>query len=445
MRVVGEGSKRWVLHVDMDAFFAAVEALDDPTLAGKPVIVGGEGRRGVVASCSYEARAFGVRSAMPSVEARRLCPGAVFVAPRHGRYAQVSRQLHEVFAGFTPIVEGISLDEAFLDVTGAERIYGPPATIGALIRRRVFERTGLVCSVGGSRVKFVAKMASKAAKPHVPRTCGKPSRSPALVRPPGPAEVGDGGGLADGGGPGSGVFIIPEGQEIAFLHPHPVEALWGVGPATSTRLARMGIKTVGDLASVPPRTLEEVLGRANGAHLARLARAVDDRAVLPERETKSISQEETFSHDRFDVDSLRVPVLGMADSVSSRVRQAGLRARTVTVKVRYRDMTTRTRSHTLRQGTDASTDIATAALSMLADAGCERGVRLVGVSLTNLAEPAGTATSQLSLNLGGETQKTLPPRSAPGAVVDEVRRRFGPESLTTAALVGPARRSVGLS
>ncbi len=445
MRVVGEASRRWVLHVDMDAFFAAVEALDDPTLAGRAVIVGGEGRRGVVASCSYEARSFGVRSAMPSVEARRLCPEAVFVAPRHGRYAQVSRQLHEVFAGFTPLVEGISLDEAFLDVTGAERIYGPPARIGRLIRRRVLEQTGLVCSVGGSRVKFVAKMASKAAKPRVTRSFGQRSRPNEPSGAPTAFGAAGDGGVANGGGPGSGVFIVPEGQEVAFLHPHPVEALWGVGPATSCRLARMGIKTVGELASVPPRTLEEVLGRAHGAHLARLARGLDDREVQPERATKSISQEETFSDDRFDVEGLRVPVLGMADSVSSRVRQAGMRARTVTIKVRYRDRTTRTRSYTLKEGTDTTSDIARAALALLSEAECERGVRLIGVSLTNLAEQGGTEASQLSLDLGGEAKRNPSCRDATSAVVDEVRRRFGPESLTTAALVGPARRSVGLS
>ncbi len=434
-----------MLHVDMDAFFASVEAVDDPNLVGQAVIVGGEGRRGVVASCSYEARSFGVRSAMPSVEARRLCPSAVFVAPRHGRYAQVSRKLHEVFAGFTPLVEGISLDEAFLDVTGAEGIYGPPATIGALIRSRVFESTGLVCSVGGSRVKFVAKMASKAAKPQVARSFERRHRSHETAKTPSRSDGSQDSGAADSGGPGSGVFIVPEGQEVAFLHPHPVEALWGVGPATSSRLARMGIKTVGDLASVPPRTLEEVLGRANGAHLARLARGIDERVVQPERATKSISQEETFGDDRFGVDSLRVPVLGMADSVSSRLRQAEMRARTVTIKVRYRDMTTRTRSHTFKGRTDNSTDIARAALGLLAEAHCERGVRLIGVSLTNLAEHAGTEASQLSLDLGGAAGSSPSPSQAASIAVDEVRRKFGPESLTTAALVGPARRNVGLS
>lgn len=428
--------------MDMDAFFASVEAVDDPSLAGKAVIVGGDGRRGVVASCSYEARSFGVRSAMPSVEARRLCPEAVFVAPRHGRYAQVSRQLHEVFRGFTPIVEGISLDEAFLDVTGAERIYGPPAAIGAQIRRRVFEETGLVCSVGGSRVKFVSKMASKAAKPQVARSFERRTRPQGPPEAPSPFESG---GLEGGFGPGSGVFIVPEGHEIAFLHPHPVEALWGVGPATSSRLARMGIKTVGDLASVPSKTLEEALGRANGAHLARLARGVDERAVQPERSTKSISQEETFSEDRFDVDSLRVPVLAMADNVASRARQAGVGARTVTIKVRYRDMTTRTRSYTLKERADTASDIARTALALLAEAECERGVRLIGVALTNLADQDGADASQLRLDFGGGSDRTPSSHRAASVAVDEVRRRFGPGSLTTAALVGPGRRRVGLS
>lgn len=420
---------RWILHVDMDAFFASVEALDDPALAGKPLIVGGDGRRGVVASCSYEARACGVRSAMPSLEARRLCPSAVFVAPRHRRYGEVSAQLHEVLESFTPIVEGISLDEAFLDITGAIGLYGAPATIAGMIRDAVMAKTGLACSVGGSRIKFLAKMASKAAKPQV--TISSLPLSPA-VEP---------GGLP-------GVFIVAEGSELEFLHRHRVEALWGVGPATASRLHRMGIGTVGDLAAVPPSALEGALGRSHGALLAQLARGVDTREVVVDRPIKSLSQEETFPADRYDRESLRLELAKLADLVAGRARMAGVQGRTVTLKVRYGDMSTRSRSRSLPAWTDSRVEIAGAAADMLQALDFEHGVRLLGVALSNLVSSSQVTVSQLTLDLSGDREgaRGEAERKAAAQVaaiaVDEVRRRFGAKSVTPAALLVSPRRHV---
>ncbi len=262
-----------ILHVDMDAFFASVEVLDDPTLAGLPVIVGGAGARGVVASCTYEARVFGVRSAMPSVRARQLCPQAVFLPGRHGRYAEISGQLHRILTDITPLVEPIGLDEAFLNVAGAIRMLGSPETIAQRLRGRVRSDLSLDCAVGIGRSKMIAKLASRAAKPRVSRA-----------------------GLL----PGPGVVAIAPTTELAFLHGHQVEALWGVGPATATRLHELGVRTVGDLAAIPPETLVRRIGKASGLHLAALARGDDPSPVTPDRAAKSIGHEETFSQDLVD-------------------------------------------------------------------------------------------------------------------------------------------------
>jgi DNA polymerase-4 len=390
----------------MDAFYASVEARDDPALKGKPVIVGGTARRGVVASCSYEARVFGVRSAMPTGQARGLCPHAVFLPGRFDRYGEVSRDMHAVFQRFTPLVEGISLDEAFLDVTGSIRLFGPPAEIGARIRATIGEEMGLSCSVGGATVKFLAKLASEAAKPKVD---------------------------ASGSRAGPGVLIVDAGRELEFLHPLPIEALWGVGPATARRLRQLGLTTVGDLAGVDASVIEGAVGRAAGAHLARLSRGSDERAVEPHREVKSISHEETYAVDRHDRDGLRIEVVRMADAVASRMRRAGLVGRTVTLKLRYGDFSTRTRSVTSPSPIDEGPAIAALGTSLLADVDLVGGIRLLGVGVSNLL-PAGTGPGeQLALDLAG------PPRLATGsttAAVDAIRRRFGPGSVGPASLLG---------
>ena len=398
---------RWILHVDMDAFYASVEALDDPTLSGRPLIVGGTGARGVVASCSYEARAFGVRSAMPSVRARQLCPQAVFLAGRFGRYGEVSREMHAVFQAFTPLVEGISLDEAFLDVTGAMQLFGSPSRIGTAIRDRVATELGLSCSVGGARVKFLAKLASEAAKPR----------------------IGPGGRL-----PGPGVFVIEAGSELEFLHPHPIEALWGVGPATAKRLRQLGISTVGELARVDSKVIESAVGRANGSHLARLARGIDDRAVEPHREVKSVSHEETYGTDRRDLEGLQVEVIRMADSVATRMRQAGLIGRTVTLKIRYGDFATRTRSVTAPAPLDEASEIARLGRALLADLDLTGGIRLLGVGVSNLAPSDSGGAEQLALDLTGDAPSAR--MASTTAAVDAVRRRFGARSVGPAALLG---------
>src|SRR3954470_8233879 len=246
----------------MDCFFVAVEVLRDPALAGKPVIVGGAGNRGVVASCSYEARAYGIHSAMPSTRAKRLCPHATVVPGHYDLYAEYSKHINDVFRSYSPLVEGISLDEAFIDVAGARRLFGPAPDMAAAIRRRIFDEHGLWASVGVASCKLIAKLASEAAKPK------------ASIK--GPV-------------PGAGVVAVAAGDELAFLHPLPVGALWGVGPATRDRLQRFGVTTVGDLAALPLETLISALGKGLAQHLHALAWADDDRPVVPDAKAKSVS------------------------------------------------------------------------------------------------------------------------------------------------------------
>ncbi len=292
-----------ILHIDMDAFFASVEVLDDPSLAGKPVIVGGAGARGVVASCTYEARQYGVHSAMPSMRARQLCPEAIFLSGRHSRYAEVSAALQRILHDVTPMVEPIGLDEAFMDVAGALRLLGPPDVIAHGLRDRVRDELHLRCAVGIGRSKMIAKLASRAAKPRATR---------------------------QGLEPGPGVYLVGPEDERAFLHGHDVEALWGVGPATAKRLHDLGVRTVGELAALPHDTLVRRLGKASGAHLAALARGDDPEPVRPNRPTKSIGHEETFSQDLVDPSELERHALRMAESVATMLRGEGSSCRTVT-------------------------------------------------------------------------------------------------------------------
>lgn len=393
---------RSILHVDMNAFFASVEVRDDPSLRGKPVVVGGTGGRGVVAAASYEARVYGVHSAMPSVRARALCPHAVFVAGRHDRYSEVSASIMAVFGDITPLVEPLSLDEAFLDVTGAIRLLGSATDIAQSIRRRVWEAERLHCSVGAATSKLVAKLATEEAKPRVDR--GRVLR-------------------------GLGVKEIPAGSERAFMAPLPLRALWGVGPKTYEKLVRLGIRTVGELAELPVETVISVVGEASGRHLCAVANAIDDRPVVPGRQIKSISHEETFPIDLVDRHDLRRELVRMSDSVGTRLRAAGVKGRTVTIKVRFPSFATVTRSQTLAQATDRSGWILDVATDLLDRVDVDPGVRLLGVGVSGLTEDV---TEQLTLDdlLAGQGEPAATDRA-----VDEIRARFGLDAIGPATLL----------
>ncbi len=407
----------------MDAFFASVEVLDDPALAGKPVIVGGAGARGVVASCTYEARRYGVHSAMPSMRARQLCPEAIFIAGRHSRYAEVSGELHKLLADVTPMVEPIGLDEAFVDVAGAVRLLGPPVQIAGGLRQRVHDELRLECAVGIGRSKMIAKLASRAAKPRATRA-----------------------GLE----PGPGVYLVDPADELDFLHGHDVEALWGVGPATAKRLHDLGVRTVGDLAALPLDTVVRRLGKASGAHLAALSRGEDPDPVNPNRPNKSIGHEETFSQDLVDPQELERHVLRMAESVATMLRGASSSARTITVKVKFKDLSLQSRAHTLERPISTGGAIGQVAAALLAGVDPGEGIRLLGVSASGLT--AG-GVDQLSFDLGDgldDDNSSATAReqswSEVTATVDAIRDRFGKRAVGAASMVTedgvevPARR-----
>jgi len=384
----------------MDAFFASVEVLDDPNLQGLPVVVGGTGTRGVVASCSYEARAFGVRSAMPMVRARQLCPPAVVLAGRYSRYEEVSRRLREVLHEVTPLVEPIGLDEAFLDVTGAQRLLGEADEIAADIRRRVLAELGLGCTVGIGRSKLVAKLASRAAKPRAERS---------------------------GTRPGPGIVRVEPEDELTFLYPMPVTALWGVGPATTARLHALGIETVAELAEVPPDVLLRHFGRAHGAHLADLARGVDPSPVVPDRAAKSLGHEETFRHDIYDLAELQRRAGPMAEAVAGHLRSNCLTARTVTVKVRFGDFSLITRSHSLTMALDTAPALHAVCTALLDAVDVTAGVRLLGVSVSGLQSSG--AAQQLSFDLSNGDPASTAATGSPD-------RGAAPHSVPTAVAVG---------
>jgi DNA polymerase IV len=402
---LGADGTRAILHVDMDAFYVSVELRRRPELRGKPVVVGGTGNRGVVAAASYEARRYGVFSAMPSSTARRKCPNAIFLPGDHDLYASVSRDVHEIFRSVTPLIEPLALDEAFLDVTGSIRLFGSAHRIADMVRARVSDELDLVCSVGGGTSKFIAKLASKRAKPRI---------TDAGVQP------------------GQGVLLVPPGQELAFLHPLPVGALWGVGPATLERLQRFGVTTVADLAELDLATLVSAVGQSHGRHLHDLAWAHDDRPVEVDREAKSIGHEETFGHDRHTHDELMREAVRLADGVSSRLRAAGTGARTVTLKVRFNDFVTITRSTTLPSPVSTARALLEAVEPLLRRIDVGPGVRLLGISTSGFGEPA----EQLSLDdlLRGEPSVAHDWEAASGTI-DAIRARFGATSIGPASAV----------
>lgn len=380
-----------ILHVDMDAFYASVSLLDHPELVGTPVIVGGEGRS-VVLSATYEARASGVTSAMPMSRALRLCPTATVLPPEHERYAAVSRAVMATFSSVTPLVEPLSLDEAFLEVSGARRLLGSPSEIGELIRARIADEQGVTCSVGVAPTKFVAKLASGLAKP-------------------------------------DGLLVVPAADVVAFLHQLPVGALWGVGDRTEETLHRLGLRTVADIAHTPLPTLRRALGDATGTHLHELAWGRDPRRVEPVREEKSVGADETFPYDVDDPDLVRRELLRLSDKVAGRMRAAGLSGRTVTLKVRFADFTTITRARTLREPTDVSREILAAALDLYEALGLQRArIRLVGVRMSSIVD---TADAPIQGMLGEPDHGW---RDADRAV-DRAQARFGRGSVTPAALL----------
>lgn len=410
---------RAILHVDMDAFYVSVELLRRPELRGQPVVVGGTGYRGVVAAASYEARAFGVYSAMPSTQARRLCPHAIFLPGDHARYGAVSAAVMEIFRSFTPLVEPISLDEAFLDVSGARRVHGTPQEIAQAVRERVLDEQQLTCSVGVAPNKLLAKLVSQRAKP--------------IASPTGPE-------------PGEGVVVVEPGRELAFLQPIPVNRLWGVGPKTHAKLERLGVRTVGELAELQEAAVVATLGAAHGRHLHQLAQGIDDRPVVPDQQPKSIGHEETFARDHHEHESLRREAVRMADAVASRLRASSLAGRTVAIKVRFRDFVTITRAVTLPEPVDSGIGIARAAKALLDEIDPSSGVRLFGVSVTGLT---GERARQLSLDdlfAGDEARAASMPSAASTSVspasswsdadaaIDDIRRRFGAAAIVPATL-----------
>jgi DNA polymerase-4 len=341
-----------ILHVDMDAFYASASLLSRPELIGTPVIIGGGGNRGVVLSATYEARAFGVAAAMPMARARRLCPQATVVQPDYARYERISRAVMALFASITPVVEPLSMDEAFLDVAGSGRRLGTPTAIAQQIRDTIADEQGITCSVGVASTKFIAKLASGLAKP-------------------------------------DGLLLVPEAEVVGFLHQLPTGALWGVGERTEEVLGQLGLRTVADIAHTPVDTLRRALGDNAGAQLHALAWGRDARAVVPTRRERSIGADETFAHDVDDAAVIHRHLLKLSDRTAARVRAAGMVGRTITIKVRFADFTTITRSRTLRDPTDVSREVYTVARTLFDNLGLQRArLRLVGVRMEGLADSA---------------------------------------------------------
>ncbi|TQL50653.1 DNA polymerase IV [Ornithinicoccus hortensis] len=385
-----------VLHVDMDAFYAAASLIDRPELHGQPVVIGG-GLRSVVLSATYEARAHGIRSGMPMAKARRLCPAVQVVRPDFDRYSRISDAVMEIFGEVSPLVEPVSMEEAFLDVSGARRTLGGPARIAQWIRDTVADEQQITCSVGGAPTKVVAKMASRAAKP-------------------------------------DGMLLVPGEEVVPFLHPMPVGALWGVGESTEAALHRLGLRTVADVAHLPRATLERAFGPGTAAYLQDLSWGRDTGRVTPLPVERSVGHSETFSHDIDDPEVIYRQLLSLSDRVAARMRHAGMVSRTVVLTVRFSDFTTITRSRTIRQSTDVGREIYATARGLYDALGLQRArIRLLGVRAENLTEGDRTPVQGLL----DEPEHGW--RDAERAI-DRATARFGHGAVRPASLVGDGTR-----
>jgi len=381
-----------VLHVDMDAFFASVEVARRPELRGKPMIVGGVGSRGVVVAATYEARQYGIHSAMPMSRALRLAPDVIVVPPDHSHYSDVSASVMELFTAITARVEVLGLDEAFLDVSGSRRTHGTPRAIAESIRAAVYDEQGITCSVGVAPTKFVAKLASTQCKP-------------------------------------DGLLVVPADRVVSFLHPMPVGALWGVGEHTEEKLHRLGLRTVADLANTPRATLIRALGQASGAHLAELAWGRDDRVVSTHERERSVGAEGTFARDVDDPELILAELLRLSEKVGARMRRAGFSGSTITIKVRFADFATITRSHKRKVPTDSSRDIFHEARSLFQALHLDRArIRLVGVRVEGVVD---TDEVESQLVLGAPDRGWREAEEA----VDRLAAKFGSGSVRPARLL----------
>jgi DNA polymerase-4 len=387
---------RTIIHLDLDAFYASVEALDEPRLRGLPVIVGGDVRRGVVCSASYEARAFGVRSAMPTARAHRLCPGGIFRPPRFERYGELSERVMEIFSRYTPLVEPLSLDEAFLDVTASRALHGTGRQIAVAIRDAVKRETGLVVSAGVADVKFAAKIASDLGKP-------------------------------------DGLVEVPPGGVREFLAPLPLARLWGVGPVTERALHALGLQTIGDLARYPAADLIRRFG-SHGELLAELARGEDLREVVPDDPARSVGAEDTFAEDLRGPEALAPHLLRQSHRVARRLRHAGVLGRVVTLKVKYADFELVTRRCTLPRPTDDGRELYATVLAQLRRTDPRRAVRLTGVAVSGLTEERMARQTDL---FESAREREAGKRRALNATLDAIADRFGDDALLPADLARP--------
>ncbi len=382
-----------IIHLDMDAFYPSVEVLDNPELKGKPVIVGGSKERGVVSSASYEARKFGVHSAQPMATAMGLCPNGIVLPVRMARYQEVSKQVFEIFHIFTPMVEPLSIDEAFLDVTGSTRLFGSPVEIAKKIKQKVVEKTGLTISAGVAPSKFAAKVASDMEKP-------------------------------------DGLTVVPADKVGAFLDPLPIKMMWGAGKVTQKALARLSIHTFKDLRLASVEVLEEEFGK-HGSHMHQLARGIDPRDVVTLHDVKSIGHEDTYSKDILDLEPAKRELLSLANRVARRMRRKGLEGKTITLKVKYSDFKLITRSVTLHHYTNDSAKIYSNTCGLLGKTAVgKRPVRLLGISLSNLSDSG--SGRQLSLfNQGESNQK----RKELNKTADSIIEKFGKRGIRPGSLV----------